>query len=73
MFRLAYQWRVLIVVIPGYFMVVLDTTIVNIALPRIMTTFSVDERGLVYIVDRANTGPHIVELTGTARDIANWR
>lgn len=33
----------------------------------------VDERGLVYLVDRANTGLHIVELTGTARDIANWR
>jgi EmrB/QacA subfamily drug resistance transporter len=42
MFRLAYKWRVLIVVILGYFMVVLDTTIVNIALPRIMTAFNAD-------------------------------
>lgn len=40
MFGLAYHWRVLTVVILGYFMVVLDTTIVNIALPRIMTTFN---------------------------------
>jgi hypothetical protein len=32
----------------------------------------VDERGFVYLVDRANTGLHIVELTGTAHDIANW-
>jgi hypothetical protein len=32
----------------------------------------VDERGYIYIVDRANTGVHILELTGPARDIANW-
>jgi hypothetical protein len=30
----------------------------------------VDERGYVYIVDRANTGLHILELTGAARAIA---
>ncbi len=30
----------------------------------------VDDRGLVYLVDRANTGLHIVELTGAARAIA---
>jgi hypothetical protein len=29
----------------------------------------VDERGLVYIVDRAGTGTHILELTGDARKI----
>ena len=29
----------------------------------------VDERGLIYIVDRANTGLHILELTGDARKI----
>jgi hypothetical protein len=29
-----------------------------------------DERGFIYIVDRANTGLHILELTGTARAIA---
>ena len=27
----------------------------------------VDERGLVYLADRANTGLHIVEPTGPAR------
>ena len=32
----------------------------------------VDERGYIYIVDRANTGMHILELTGDARKIANW-
>jgi hypothetical protein len=31
----------------------------------------VDERGYVYIVDRADTGLHILELTGAARAIAN--
>jgi hypothetical protein len=29
-----------------------------------------DERGYVYIVDRANTGMHILELTGDARKVA---
>jgi hypothetical protein len=29
-----------------------------------------DERGYVYIVDRANTGMHILELTGPARAVA---
>jgi hypothetical protein len=32
----------------------------------------VDDRGLIYIVDRANTGMHILELTGEARAVANW-
>jgi hypothetical protein len=30
----------------------------------------VDDRGYIYIVDRANTGLHILELTGEARKIA---
>ena len=33
----------------------------------------VDDRGYIYIVDRANTGMHILELTGPARDIADWQ
>lgn len=28
-----------------------------------------DERDLIYLFDRANTGMHIVELTGEARQI----
>ncbi|MDA2934270.1 hypothetical protein MYX82_07995 [Acidobacteria bacterium AH-259-D05] len=32
----------------------------------------VDDRGMIYIVDRANTGMHILELTGAARRIANF-
>ncbi len=31
----------------------------------------VDDRGYIYIVDRANTGMHILELTGPARKIAD--
>ena len=30
----------------------------------------VDDRGYIYILDRANTGVHILELTGTARRVA---
>jgi hypothetical protein len=33
----------------------------------------VDDRGYIYIVDRANTGMHILELTGAARSIADWQ
>jgi hypothetical protein len=29
-----------------------------------------DVRGLIYVVDRANTGLHILELTGDARKAA---
>ena len=32
----------------------------------------VDDRGYIYIVDRANTGLHILELTGDARRIGNF-
>ena len=35
------------------------------------TNAEVDDRGLIYIVDRANTGLHILELTGPARAVAN--
>ncbi len=33
----------------------------------------VDDRGYIYIVDRANTGMHILEPTGAARAAANFR
>jgi len=32
----------------------------------------VDERGYIYAVDRANTGLHILSLTGDARSVANF-
>jgi hypothetical protein len=32
----------------------------------------VDDRGYIYIVDRANTGMHVLELAGAARKIANY-
>jgi hypothetical protein len=32
----------------------------------------VDDRGYVYLADRADTGLHIVEPTGPARAIANF-
>lgn len=30
-------------------------------------------RGFIYIVDRADTGMHILELTGSAREVADFR
>jgi hypothetical protein len=32
----------------------------------------VDDRGYIYTADRANTGMHILELTGAARRVANF-
>jgi DHA2 family multidrug resistance protein len=37
--HIPYHWQVLVVIVLGSFMVVLDTTIVNVALPRIITVF----------------------------------
>ena len=31
------------------------------------------DRGYIYVVDRANTGMHVLELTGEARKIAGQR
>jgi EmrB/QacA subfamily drug resistance transporter len=46
---LAYHWQALIVIVLGSFMVVLDTTIVNVALPRVIQVFgtNVNEGQLV--------------------------
>jgi hypothetical protein len=33
----------------------------------------VDDRGYIYIVDRADTGVHILELMGPARAVANFK
>ncbi len=33
----------------------------------------VDDRGYIYIVDRANTGMHILQLTGSAHKVADWK
>src|SRR5438445_2190613 len=46
---LDYMWQAVMCISLGSFMVVLDTTIVNIALPRIITVFgsTVDESQLV--------------------------
>ena len=47
---LSYKWRVLIVVIAGTFMVLLDTTVVNVALPTIMIEFNAGlDRGQLVI------------------------
>lgn len=67
---LTYQWQALIVVIVGSFMVMLDTTIVNIALPRIITVFqaSIDSAQLVltgYMVALAVVMPATGYLTDT--------
>ena len=67
---LDYKWQTLMVVAVGTFMVVLDTTIVNIALPKIITVFgsSVDQAQLVltgYMLALAVIMPTTAYLTQT--------
>lgn len=67
---LAYHWQALIVVIVGTFMVMLDTTVVNIALPKIINVFqaSVDSAQFVltgYMVALAIVMPATGYLTDT--------
>jgi len=33
----------------------------------------VDDRGYIYVADRVNTGLHILELSGAARDVASFK
>lgn len=48
--RISYKWRVLTVVVIGMFMVVLDTTVLNVALPTILNTFGTGlDRGQLVI------------------------
>jgi EmrB/QacA subfamily drug resistance transporter len=47
---LSYKWQALIVVIVGSFMVMLDTTVVNIALPRIITVFGANVSSTQYVL-----------------------
>jgi EmrB/QacA subfamily drug resistance transporter len=66
---LDYKWQVVMVLAMGTFMVVLDTTIVNIALPRIITIFgsSVDQAQLIltgYMLALATIMPATAFLGG---------
>jgi hypothetical protein len=33
----------------------------------------VDDRGYIYVADRVNTGLHILELSGAAREVASFK
>ncbi len=45
-----YMWQALLVVIVGSFMVMLDTTVVNIALPRIISVFGAQVTSVQYVL-----------------------
>ena len=45
----------------------------NCKVAIVTNAVEVDDRGYVYIVDRNNTGLHILEPTGAARQLADFR
>ena len=45
-----YKWLVVVAVMSGAFLVVLDTTVVNVALPKIMAAFGVNVDNIEWIV-----------------------
>jgi EmrB/QacA subfamily drug resistance transporter len=48
--QLAYKWRAAIVCALGLFMAVLDNTIVNVALPPMMTYFHTDQTTITWVI-----------------------
>ncbi len=48
--RVAYKWIVAMVVIIGVFMSILDSTIVNIAIPRLQTAFGADLHSVQWVL-----------------------
>ena len=47
---LAYKWVILIVIIFGLFMTILDSTIVNIAIPRLQNAFGADLNSVQWVI-----------------------
>ena len=47
---MSYKWKIVIVAIPGTFMMMIDATIVNIALPHILAVFNdtIDKDAIYY-------------------------
>ena len=58
--RQTYKWHIMIVVIFGLFMVMLDTTIVNIAIPHLQTTFGAGLSDITWVA----TGYTLAEGVG---------
>jgi len=58
----------------GYFIPSLTSKAIPVGGTRVIQTnnVEVDNRGYIYIVDRAGNGLHILELAGRARDVANF-
>ena len=66
---LAYHWQALIVIVLGSFMVVLDTTIVNVALPRIIQVFGTNvNEGQLILTGYMLALAVIMPATGYASD-----
>lgn len=65
----AYQWLVLMVVVIGTFMAILDTSIVNIAIPKMMAVFNVSTDKIQWVLTgyMLTMGP-VIPLTGYLAD-----
>ena len=66
---MAYKWHVLLVMVVGSFMVMLDTTVVNVALPTIMNDLNATlERGQLVISMYLLAIALVIPLTGFLGD-----
>src|SRR5438045_1775364 len=48
--RLDYKWQVMMVVIFGSFMVILDSTVVNVTIPTFEKVFNTDINGIQWVL-----------------------
>ena len=66
------RWLVLAVVIVGTFMAVLDVTIVNVVLPKIMTAFGANAHKLEELIEQQQIGASdLIAVVGYRKQYRN--
>ena len=66
------KWRALIIVCVAIFMLLLDITVVNTALPSIQKDLSASFTDLQWVIDAYTLALAAIVLTASALDLASW-
>ena len=67
--KAAYKWQAAIVVVIGVFMAMLDTTIVNVALPRMQNAFQTEWQSIVWVASAyLLSSAAVIPVTGYLSD-----